>query len=1368
MRMFLLVVIFVAVNAWGAFEGTPSQLLERGKTSKVDADEQMVVLDEHTRMRFDAQGRRTLTYHRAFYLRHADAVEDNSTISVSFTPWYQARPVIKARVITADQKVHWLEASTLVDSPALEYEKDIYSDRRIVSAPLPAVAAGSVVEYEYVLTDTSPFFRAGTLHSWTIGEGTPIEHLTLVVEAPASLGLKVKPVLLPEGTLVQSGDVWKLEMKPAPKVLGSLPLLPSTQATRPTVGITTGRSWGDLSKAYSGIVDDKIGSADVSSLVANIDAGFSREKKIDTVLQRIHEQVRYVGIELGDGSIIPRAPAEVLTRHYGDCKDKAALLVAALRKLGIDSNVALLSASMGEDVDLSLPGLGGFNHAITYVPGEKPLWIDATAEDYRLGDLPVADQGRFALVASATARDLVRIPVAGVEANYSNYHREVFLAEDGPARLIETITARGAQEAELRGVYAGEPAKPMRDALKNYAKGTLLSEEQTLLANPAKHDFTKPFEMRWETPAAKRFVIERDGGVAVVLPGPLFGDLPYWFKNVPKPAAGEEDADQKEWRLRNEARKEPFELREPHVAEMTYKIHLPANFKPKALPRPANETFGGARYQREFQLNSEGQIVARLRFEQPKTVLTPAEAKELRQYAAEFVQAAPIILEFIHGADENLALGKPREALDLLRSARDKTPEAAIHHQRLARAYLQTGLGELARTSARKSVELAPKSSSAYRDLAFVLQHDTMGRLFRKGWDREGVIAALRKALEIEDAPVVRADLAITYEHDERGERYSDAKGLELAIAEYKGLGDKLAESGVEQNYPIALLQAGRWDELEKVAAKLPNAALGRALKYVSQAVNDGSTASVLSIQRDQPDITQRVQMFASVGATLLQVRQYERAAELLRAAYRVSPDAALKQRLDVASKAKRFEDLPKEPTKPELVAQRFILSMFRPDFNLEMIRELMWDQAQFDRELAAAKLKGEDPTEELRVVTESAQAQFRRVGVPMRVATDLIAAASEFASSGSDETGYRIEAKMQNASDMGKLYLLPKDGRYRIGGVSNEPTHTRVTLQQLLDAGKLKTVQTWLDWLAEDSKVTDAAGEVTLPLLRYLWSGVNEQARNADAARVVIATMKGDTVEENQASLAILEGALLKAKIPRDRTHLLYGIADRQRDLGKWKEALVTTRKLVAVAPKSSAAFELHCEALIRNGLQAEAETVAKARLKLMAQAIKTNVEMDDEPAQKMLVRLALLRKDYKQASEIQDKMASQRSFNEKAKADALWLRLLAKVTSKPPFELADDSGGSLISNDQAYVLLAKAMDAALNQRPAEASERLTRYLDATAHDLSDSGVRATVAALAGALGESAESTRLWAGVQATKRREKSLADDAVVLLKP
>ena len=184
-------------------------------------------------------------------------------------------------------------------------------------------------------------------------------------------------------------------------------------------------------------------------------------------MERLHREVRYTGVEFGEARLVPEYPAETLRRRFGDCKDKSTLLVAALRASGIDAYLALLSAGDDQDVSPDLPGLGMFDHAIVYVPGagEAVRTCGSTPPPNTRASArcPPADTNRLALVIRAGEKALTRTPALRSHDNRQIETREFFLAEYGPARVIETTETHGTIEGEYRGWYAGADTKARLD-----------------------------------------------------------------------------------------------------------------------------------------------------------------------------------------------------------------------------------------------------------------------------------------------------------------------------------------------------------------------------------------------------------------------------------------------------------------------------------------------------------------------------------------------------------------------------------------------------------------------------------------------------------------------------------------------------------------------------------------------------------------------------------------------------------------------------------------------------------------------------------------------------------------------------------------
>jgi hypothetical protein len=120
--------------------------------------------------------------------------------------------------------------------------------------------------------------------------------------------------------------------------------------------------------------------------------------RVTAATRMVQDEVRYFGIEMGENTHRPRAPAETWSRRFGDCKDKVYLLVALLDRMGIRAAPALVTTSRRKAVADFVPAASVFNHVIARVElGDAVLWVDPTitlqggmAGDYDLSDYGAA------------------------------------------------------------------------------------------------------------------------------------------------------------------------------------------------------------------------------------------------------------------------------------------------------------------------------------------------------------------------------------------------------------------------------------------------------------------------------------------------------------------------------------------------------------------------------------------------------------------------------------------------------------------------------------------------------------------------------------------------------------------------------------------------------------------------------------------------------------------------------------------------------------------------------------------------------------------------------------------------------------------
>ena len=77
--------------------------------------------------------------------------------------------------------------------------------------------------------------------------------------------------------------------------------------------------------------------------------------KIAAIQEFVLRSTRYVALEFGIYSYKPYPVAQTFARRFGDCKDKASLMIAMLREAGIDAELALVRCCSLPLRDFTLP-----------------------------------------------------------------------------------------------------------------------------------------------------------------------------------------------------------------------------------------------------------------------------------------------------------------------------------------------------------------------------------------------------------------------------------------------------------------------------------------------------------------------------------------------------------------------------------------------------------------------------------------------------------------------------------------------------------------------------------------------------------------------------------------------------------------------------------------------------------------------------------------------------------------------------------------------------------------------------------------------------------------------------------------------------
>lgn len=198
----------------------------------------------------------------------------------------------------------------------------LYSDERMLRAPLPAVGPGAIVETEIVLKERLPFAGAGNVRKSYFQLSQPVQHVRVTLEAPDSIPLRYRldsaPGVTPTHTAEAGRQRRVFDGSPAPAYEDYVERAPSDVYQSATLTFSTGASWQELAQAYAKIVSERLASANVHELAARVTKGRStREAKVAALVEYLNREIRYTGIEFDESGVVPHTPAETLSRRYG-------------------------------------------------------------------------------------------------------------------------------------------------------------------------------------------------------------------------------------------------------------------------------------------------------------------------------------------------------------------------------------------------------------------------------------------------------------------------------------------------------------------------------------------------------------------------------------------------------------------------------------------------------------------------------------------------------------------------------------------------------------------------------------------------------------------------------------------------------------------------------------------------------------------------------------------------------------------------------------------------------------------------------------------------------------------------------------------
>lgn len=400
---------------------------------------------------------------------------------------------IQAWMIRPDGSVKNYDKKTVVD--LISDPDDVYNEGRmkIIDASRD-VDPGFVFGFTAVYEDAPLFYQ----DNWSFQDRLPTMVSRYTLNLP--VGWKASSVTFNAAELKPqvTGTSYRWEMRDLPPIPPE-PMSPSVVNLAPRIAVNyapeasaqavnrTFSDWHDVSRWATSlsepqvIVDDNI-AAKARELTAASKTELEKIQAIGNFVQNL----QYISIDIGVGhgnGYKPRASNLVLSRGYGDCKDKANLMRAMLRSLKIDAYPVLVFAGDPTFVREQWPSPRQFNHCIiavkisdatnglTVVNHEKLgrlLIFDATDSYTRVGDLPSYLQGSFAVVVAGDNGGLFKMPVTPAETNLLERNIEVKLSALGEISGVIKEHANGQTSTMFRREFRSSSASDYHHALESW------------------------------------------------------------------------------------------------------------------------------------------------------------------------------------------------------------------------------------------------------------------------------------------------------------------------------------------------------------------------------------------------------------------------------------------------------------------------------------------------------------------------------------------------------------------------------------------------------------------------------------------------------------------------------------------------------------------------------------------------------------------------------------------------------------------------------------------------------------------------------------------------------------------------------------
>ena len=551
-------VAVVAAWGWAAFPAMPKTLDRAEAMARAAAATRATAPDADTLTVAEAQwveyapdGTDTTWFEFWTKALTEPGAKELRTMPLWFREGWSESHFLQAEIVSPDGTVTPidLEANLSIATSNDSHDANIYDpSMKNLVLTVPKVSVGDTLHVVAAMRTVRPripdtFSNLCVFESF---EG-PVPYAEMTIVAPKELPLRASALIdevpgtvtASRETLADGRTLHRWVARDVPQSFAE-DKMPDRFVTLQRVSVSTFSTWEEISKWYWGLCERHLATTPaIDAKVRELTEGKSREEQIEALFGFVAQGIRYMGIIAEDTApgYEPHDVSLTFDNRYGVCRDKGALLVAMLRKAGIDAYPVLIHAGSPRDREVPVPY---FNHAVVAIDeGNRNYRLLDPTDDTARAELPAYLSNCSFLVCRPEGEDLRQVPVPGPEKNMAEVETVGTLDASGDLALESTIRFGGVNDNAYRSAFVRTQPETIRDMfdglLKRAAPGAELEELDIAPKDPK--DISQPLVVRVKGRVPAFGVPDAKGRTLVTLPflSRAVGVINFLFNGLDQP-----------------------------------------------------------------------------------------------------------------------------------------------------------------------------------------------------------------------------------------------------------------------------------------------------------------------------------------------------------------------------------------------------------------------------------------------------------------------------------------------------------------------------------------------------------------------------------------------------------------------------------------------------------------------------------------------------------------------------------------------------------------------------------------------------------------------------------------------------------------